>query len=84
MLHAKVLIADGWAAVGSSNLDHRSLGLDDEINVAVRDPSVVDELARDFLADLDSAKEYDRARWQQRPLTKRAAESTADLLRQSL
>jgi len=84
MLHAKVLIADGWAAVGSSNLDHRSLGLDDEINVAVRDPAIVDELARDFLADLDSAKEYDRVRWQQRPLAKRAAEFTGDLLRQSL
>lgn len=50
----------------------------------MRDPAIVDELAGDFLTDLDSAEEYDRARWQQRPLAKRAAEFTADLLRQSL
>lgn len=36
-----VAIVDGWADVGSSNLDHRSLGLDDEINTAVRDTDVV-------------------------------------------
>ena len=53
MIHAKVVIADGWANVGSSNLDHRSLGLDDELNIAVRDPEVVGELAQDFLDDLD-------------------------------
>jgi len=84
MLHAKVLIADDWANVGSSNLDHRSLGLDDEINVAVRDPKVVDELAQDFLDDLERSAEFDLARWKARPLTKRLAESASDLLRQSL
>lgn len=84
MLHAKVLIADGWADVGSSNLDQRSLGLDDELNVAVRDPDVVGELARDFLADLDASKEFDLSRWRRRSLTKRVIESATDLLRQSL
>ncbi len=84
MLHAKVLIADGWADVGSSNLDQRSLGLDDELNVAVRDPDVVGELARDFLADLDASEEFDLSRWRQRSLAKRITESAADLLRQSL
>jgi len=84
MLHAKVLIADGWADVGSSNLDHRSLGLDDELNVAVRDPDVVAELARDFLADLEVSDEFDLERWKRRPLLKRCTESAADLLRQSL
>ncbi len=84
MLHAKVLIADGWANVGSSNLDHRSLGLDDEINVAVTDVKVVAELARDFLDDLERSDEFDLARWKARPLTKRLAESASDLLRQSL
>ena len=84
MLHAKVLIADGWANVGSSNLDHRSLGLDDEINIAVRDAKVVDELAQDFLDDLERSDRFDLARWKARPLTKRLAESASDLLRQSL
>jgi len=84
MLHAKVLIADGWANVGSSNLDHRSLGLDDELNVATADPQVVGELAQHFLDDLELSKEFDLARWGERSLAKRAKESTLDLLRQSL
>ena len=84
MLHAKVAIVDGWANVGSSNLDRRSLGLDDEINIAVRDPDVVRELADDFLADLERSTEFDLARWNQRTLTRKATESALDLLRQSL
>ena len=84
MIHAKFVIADGWANVGSSNLDHRSMGLDDELNVAVRDPELVAELARDFLDDLAVSKEFDLARWRQRSIIKRATESGLDLLRQSL
>ncbi|MEJ7764148.1 MAG: phospholipase D-like domain-containing protein [Acidimicrobiales bacterium] len=84
MLHAKVLIADDWANVGSSNLDHRSLGLDDELNLAVRDPATVGELGRHFLEDLEVSKEFDLERWRRRPLTKRLKESASDLLRQSL
>ena len=84
MLHAKVVVADGWANVGSSNLDHRSFGLDDELNVASADPAIVGELAQQFLDDLDDAEEFDLDRWQQRTLRKRAAEAGLDLLRQSL
>ena len=84
MLHAKVLIADDWADVGSSNLDYRSLGLDDELNLAVRDPKTVSEVARQFLQDLEHSKEFDLERWRRRPWTKRFTESTTDLLRQSL
>ncbi len=84
MLHAKVVIADGWANVGSSNLDHRSLGLDDEINIATSDPVVVGALVQDFLDDMEVSKEFDLVRWNQRSLAKRATESALDLLRQSL
>ncbi len=84
MLHAKVAIVDGWANVGSSNLDQRSMGLDDEINIAVRDPDVVRDLANDFLNDLDRSTEYDLTRWNQRSRTRKATESALDLLRQSL
>ncbi|CAA9243270.1 MAG: Cardiolipin synthetase [uncultured Acidimicrobiales bacterium] len=84
MLHAKVLIVDDWADVGSSNLDHRSLGLDDEVNIAVRDPQIVSEVARQFLEDLELSKEFDLERWGQRTLAKRVAEAATDLFRQSL
>jgi cardiolipin synthase len=83
MLHAKVMIADGWANIGSSNLEHRSLGLDDELMVALTDRRLVDELARHFADDLDHAEEFDLDRWRRRPLAKRAREAAGDLLRQS-
>jgi cardiolipin synthase len=83
MLHAKVMIADGWANLGSSNLEHRSLGLDDELIVGFSDPALVDELARQFVEDLDVSEEYDLERWKRRPLRKRAREGAADLFRQS-
>ncbi len=74
----------GQARACSSNLDHRSFGLDDELNLATRDPEVVGELAGHFLEDLEASKEFDLDRWRQRSLAKRATESTLDLLRQSL
>jgi cardiolipin synthase A/B len=83
MLHAKVMIADGWANIGSSNLEHRSLGLDDELMVAFCDAGLVDELARQFHDDLSSSAEFDLDRWRRRPLAKRAKEAAGDLLRQS-
>jgi cardiolipin synthase len=83
MLHAKVMIADGWANIGSSNLEHRSLGLDDELIVAFSDAGLVDELARQFHGDLAVSEEFDLDRWRRRSLAKRAREAAGDLLRQS-
>src|SRR5262249_59529587 len=38
MIRAKILIVDGtWCVVGSTNFDNRSFGINDEVNVAVRD-----------------------------------------------
>ena len=83
MLHAKVMIADGWANIGSSNFEHRSLGLDDELIVAFADPALVGELARHFGEDLEASVEFDLDRWKNRSLPKRAREAAGDLLRQS-
>lgn len=83
MLHAKVTIADGWANLGSSNLEHRSLGLDEELILASVDPAFVDELAGHFRADLDVSVEFDLDRWRRRSLAKRARERTLDVFRQS-
>src|SRR6185312_6333554 len=41
MIHAKVMIVDDlWCVVGSTNFDHRSFGLNDEVNLAVIDPTL--------------------------------------------
>ncbi len=84
MLHAKVMIADGWANIGSSNLEHRSLGLDDELVTAFDDARLVGELAQHFGDDLEVSVEFDLDRWKRRPLAKKAREKAGDLFRQSL
>jgi cardiolipin synthase len=85
MLHAKVLVVDGgWANVGSGNFDSRSFDLDLEVNVAVQDPGLVDQLAAHFLEDLGEAREIDLATWRARSRRTRAAELATELVRQSL
>jgi cardiolipin synthase A/B len=54
MLHAKVLTVDGEVAVvGSANLNHRSLQLDEEVDVVLLDPEVTARLDADTDRDLE-------------------------------
>ena len=85
MLHAKTLSVDSaWATIGSINFDNRSFALNDELNLAVRDPAVVATFERHFLADLDDAVELDLDAWRARPLAQRAREVGGALLRREL
>jgi len=64
MIHAKVLIADGvWSVVGSTNFDHRSFELNDEVNLAVRDAAVAARLSEDFEKDLRESREITWEEW---------------------
>lgn len=39
MLHAKIMVVDGlWGVIGSTNFDNRSFGLNNEVNLVLRDP----------------------------------------------
>ncbi len=44
MTHLKVMIADGWATVGSANLDTLSMRINRELNLAFSDPAAVRSL----------------------------------------
>ncbi|HSC95525.1 MAG TPA: phospholipase D-like domain-containing protein [Burkholderiales bacterium] len=58
MLHAKTAIADRrWARVGSTNLNFASFLANYELDVALEDEAVVDEMARTYEADLGRADE---------------------------
>jgi len=46
MTHLKAMICDGWATLGSANLDTISLRINRELNVSFCDPELVDELAK--------------------------------------
>jgi cardiolipin synthase len=64
MIHVKALmIDDSWSVVGSTNFDHRSFELNDEVNLAVFDPQVAQRLTRDFEDDLAQSKEITYEEW---------------------
>lgn len=75
MIHAKILVVDGyWAVVGSTNLDNRSFGINDEVNMAVRDADFAARLERDMDDDLMESRRVPLEDWEHRPLTERVSE----------
>jgi cardiolipin synthase A/B len=67
MIHAKIMIVDGiWSVVGSANLDNRSFGINDEINVAILDSEVASRLTADFENDASRSKQVSLKDWQDR------------------
>jgi cardiolipin synthase A/B len=75
MIHAKILMIDGlWGVVGSTNFDNRSFGLNDEVNLAVRDASFVERLEDDFVRDLAQSERVTYEQWRRRPVLERAPE----------
>jgi len=76
MIHAKIMIVDGvWSVVGSANLDNRSFGINDEINVAVLDPEFAARLSDDFKQDVSRSKRVSLADWQHRGVYERLLEA---------
>lgn len=57
MLHAKTMIIDDWFLIGSSNLNHRSLFHDLELDVSVAESEHQMSLEKQFLSDLSQSKE---------------------------
>ena len=58
MSHIKAAVFDGWACLGSANLDNLSLRVNKELNVATSHKPAVDELLTGlFEADFERAVE---------------------------
>ncbi len=75
MIHAKILMIDGlWGVVGSTNMDHRSFGVNDEVNMAVRDRGFTARLERDFARDMAESRAVSYEEWRRRPFWERAPE----------
>jgi len=78
MLHAKTIsIDDEWAAVGSFNLDARSLLFNDELAVAACDVRFAAAVADAFEKDCVNAVEIDKETWATRPLLTKCRERIA-------
>lgn len=82
MMHAKMLVVDGvWAAVGTPNLDNRSMALNDEVSVLMRNHDVADHLCRQFQEDLEHADEVDLETFRSRGAWERTKERVWDVFR---
>jgi cardiolipin synthase len=78
LLHAKTMVVDGvWATIGSTNLDNRSLALNDELNIVVFNRRVAERLERIFLDDLAHSRRVTYESWRSRSLGDRALEILA-------
>jgi cardiolipin synthase len=76
MMHAKAVVVDGkWCAVGSYNLDHRSLQHNLEVNLQTTDAPFAAELKKRFDAGLTGAREIKREDWDRRSWAERGLES---------
>lgn len=85
MLHAKVLTVDGvLGIVGSSNFNRRSMDHDEEIAMAVLDPSFVQQLDEHFTQDLERSLEIDLDRWRNRSTSQRVVEKAVQPVRRWL
>jgi cardiolipin synthase A/B len=69
MIHAKVMTVDGmWSVVGSTNFDHRSFALNDEVNLAVLDRDLAATIEADFFDDLSQCSQLSVPLLEQRAL----------------
>jgi len=81
MLHAKTFVVDGeWFTIGSMNFDNRSLALNDEATLMVRDRTLGTQMDGIFLDDLQSADEITADSFRRRSWLQRIAERGANLI----
>lgn len=72
MLHAKSIIVDHWASLGSTNLNHRSLLHDLEADIKLTQSKSKQLLESLFLNDLQQSREIDLETWHRlRPFRQR-------------
>lgn len=78
------LIDGHWSTVGSANLDPRSFGLNEELNLVMYDGAVARRLERAFEADLAHARRMTYESWRSRGFFSRVLELLSVPLRPQL
>lgn len=85
MLHAKIVVIDGdLSTVGTANLDYRSLFLNYELLLVIREPIVCAELGQQFLDDLTESLPITPANWAKRNWRGRILEAFGWIMRRWL
>jgi cardiolipin synthase len=80
-VHAKTMVADHCLSIlGSANMDIRSFDLNFELNAAIYDEKIHDQLRRSFEKDMADSTEIILEQWQQRGRMKKMGESLCRLV----
>ena len=81
MIHSKCIVVDGlWSVVGSANMDVRSIELNVENVLGIRDAAFAQALERTFQEDLKRAREVRLEEWRQRGTWSKVKEWVASRL----
>jgi cardiolipin synthase A/B len=73
LIHQKIVIVDEiWSHIGSTNFDARSLSLNEEVGIGIRDARLAKELKAAFEVDLRRSRELTLDQWRRRPWRSRA------------
>lgn len=80
VLHAKTAVIDGgWSAVGSSNLDWRSVVYNNEDDALILDAAFAKKMEAMFDDDVAASQEITAQQWARRPFVERLDEWWAKL-----
>jgi cardiolipin synthase len=75
ILHSKTVVVDHvWSAVGSSNLDHRSVLFNDEVDAVILGPATGAAVEKQFDLDIEHAHRISAEAWRGRSLGERFQE----------
>ena len=77
MMHAKTLVVDDAAVIGSTNMDSQSMSFLWEASVVAHSPRLATQLADRFLEDLGRSREIRREDWARRPIAERVRQASS-------
>ena len=73
-IHAKNILSESCAVVGTINMDYRSFNLHYECGAWMCDKKIVNEIRQDFNKTLEESIEITYEEWLNRPLKKKIAQ----------
>lgn len=81
MFHCKVVVVDDLlVSVGSTNLDERSIRLNDEANLNIYDRAFAQQQISLFEKDLAQSRQISFEQWRNRPLSEKITEKVASFM----
>jgi cardiolipin synthase len=81
MMHAKTIVVDdAWALIGSANMDERSMELNEENALGIKDEGFASAVASANEQDFARSREIHLEEWLRRPWYHRVVERAAEIL----